>query len=71
MQNSEDEIKQLREYIKNLEVINDGLRVSFEELTTLYRLVDIITEARTLDRVLNSLLDLTEIGRASWRERVC
>lgn len=60
MQNSEDEIKQLREYIKNLEVINDGLRVSFEELTTLYRLVDIITEARTLDRVLNSLLDLTD-----------
>ncbi len=60
MQNPEDEIKQLREYIKNLEVINDGLRVSFEELTTLYRLVDIITEAKTLDRVLNSLLDLTD-----------
>lgn len=60
MQNPEDEIKQLREYIKNLEVINDGLRISFEELTTLYRLVDIITEAKTLDRVLNSLLDLTD-----------
>jgi putative nucleotidyltransferase with HDIG domain len=52
------EITELREYIKNLEVINEGLRHSFEELTTLYRLVDIITEAKTLERVLNSLLDL-------------
>jgi putative nucleotidyltransferase with HDIG domain len=56
----EKEIKELKEYIKNLEVINEGLRQSFEELTTLYRLVDIITEAKTLERVLNSLLDLTE-----------
>lgn len=55
---AEEEIKQLQEYIKNLEVINEGLRTSFEELTTLYRLVDIITEAKTLERVLNSLLDL-------------
>jgi len=53
-----DEVKELKEYIKNLEVINEGLRQSFEELTTLYRLVDIIAEARTLERVLNSLLDL-------------
>lgn len=53
-----NEIKELKEYIKNLEVINEGLRHSFEELTTLYRLVDIITEAKTLERVLNSLLDL-------------
>lgn len=55
----ESEIIELKEYIKNLEVINEGLRHSFEELTTLYRLVDIITEAKTLERVLNSLLDLT------------
>lgn len=55
----ENEIIELKEYIKNLEVINEGLRHSFEELTTLYRLVDIITEAKTLERVLNSLLDLT------------
>jgi len=55
---SDEEVKQLKEYIKNLEVINEGLRQSFEELTTLYRLVDIIAEARTLERVLNSLLDL-------------
>jgi len=54
----EGEIKELKDYIKNLEVINEGLRHSFEELTTLYRLVDIITEAKTLERVLNSLLDL-------------
>ncbi|MBP7792413.1 MAG: HD-GYP domain-containing protein [Candidatus Goldbacteria bacterium] len=54
----ENEIIELKEYIKNLEVINEGLRHSFEELTTLYRLVDIITEAKTLERVLNSLLDL-------------
>ena len=54
----ENEISELKEYIKNLEVINEGLRHSFEELTTLYRLVDIITEAKTLERVLNSLLDL-------------
>ena len=54
----ESEIVELKEYIKNLEVINEGLRHSFEELTTLYRLVDIITEAKTLERVLNSLLDL-------------
>ncbi len=52
------EIKELKEYIGNLEVINEGLRRSFEEMTTLYRLVDIITEAKTLERVLNSLLDL-------------
>lgn len=52
------EIKELKDYIKNLEVINEGLRHSFEELTTLYRLVDIITEAKTLERVLNSLIDL-------------
>ncbi|MCE5299545.1 MAG: HD domain-containing protein [Spirochaetia bacterium] len=55
---TDEEIKELKEYIKNLEVINEGLRNSFEELTTLYRLVDIITEARTLERVLNSLLDM-------------
>jgi putative nucleotidyltransferase with HDIG domain len=54
----DNEIAELKEYIKNLEVINEGLRHSFEELTTLYRLVDIITEAKTLERVLNSLLDL-------------
>jgi putative nucleotidyltransferase with HDIG domain len=58
MAQDEAEIKELRDYIKNLEVINEGLRHSFEELTTLYRLVDIITEAKTLERVLNSLLDL-------------
>ena len=52
-------IKELKESINNLEVINEGLRHSFEELTTLYRLVDIITETKTLERVLNSLLDLT------------
>ncbi len=56
----EKEVQELKEYIKNLEVINEGLRQSFEELTTLYRLVDIITEAKTLERVLNSLLDLAE-----------
>jgi len=56
----ERELLELKEYIKNLEVINEGLRQSFEELTTLYRLVDIITEAKTLERVLNSLLDLAE-----------
>ncbi len=50
---------ELKDYIKNLEVINEGLRQSFEDLTTLYRLVDIITEAKTLERVLNSLMDLT------------
>ncbi|MFP4465718.1 MAG: HD-GYP domain-containing protein [Candidatus Goldiibacteriota bacterium] len=53
-----EEILQLREYIKNLEVINEGLRQSFEELTTLYRLVDVIAGAKTLERVLNSLIDL-------------
>ncbi|HRU39573.1 MAG TPA: cytochrome D1 domain-containing protein, partial [Candidatus Goldiibacteriota bacterium] len=58
MPGGEAEIKELKDYIKNLEVINEGLRHSFEELTTLYRLVDIITEAKTLERVLNSLLDL-------------
>jgi putative nucleotidyltransferase with HDIG domain len=58
MAQEEAEIKELKDYIKNLEVINEGLRHSFEELTTLYRLVDIITEAKTLERVLNSLLDL-------------
>jgi putative nucleotidyltransferase with HDIG domain len=58
MPQEEGEIKELKDYIKNLEVINEGLRHSFEELTTLYRLVDIITEAKTLERVLNSLLDL-------------
>jgi putative nucleotidyltransferase with HDIG domain len=52
------EIKELKEYTNNLEVINEGLRQSFEELTTLYRLVEIIAEAKTLERVLNSLLDL-------------
>jgi putative nucleotidyltransferase with HDIG domain len=52
------EIKELKEYTNNLEIINEGLRHSFEELTTLYRLVEIITEAKTLERVLNSLLDL-------------
>ncbi len=55
---SENEVKQLKDYIKNLEVINEGLRHSFEEMTTLYRLVDIITAAKTRERVLNSLLDL-------------
>lgn len=55
----ENEINELKEYIKNLEVINEGLRHSFEEMTTLYRLVEIITESKTLERVLNSLLDLT------------
>jgi len=58
MAQDEAEVKELKDYIKNLEVINEGLRHSFEELTTLYRLVDIITEAKTLERVLNSLLDL-------------
>jgi putative nucleotidyltransferase with HDIG domain len=58
MNGAEEEVKQLKEYIKNLEVINEGLRQSFEELTTLYRLVDIIAEAKSLERVLNSLLDL-------------
>jgi putative nucleotidyltransferase with HDIG domain len=59
---AEEDIKELRDYIKNLEVINEGLRNSFEELTTLYRLVDIITESKTLERVLNSLMDMvTEI----------
>jgi putative nucleotidyltransferase with HDIG domain len=55
---AEEDTKELREYIKNLEVINEGLRNSFEELTTLYRLVDIITESKTLERVLNSLMDM-------------
>ncbi len=58
MAQEEGDVKELKDYIKNLEVINEGLRHSFEELTTLYRLVDIITEAKTLERVLNSLLDL-------------
>jgi putative nucleotidyltransferase with HDIG domain len=58
MAQDEAEIKELKDYIKNLEVINEGLRHSFEEMTTLYRLVDIITESKTLERVLNSLLDL-------------
>lgn len=62
MGTAEEDIKELRDYIKNLEVINEGLRNSFEELTTLYRLVDIITESKTLERVLNSLMDMvTEI----------
>jgi len=59
MPESESEAGELKDYIKNLEVINEGLRQSFEDLTTLYRLVDIITEAKTLERVLNSLMDLT------------
>jgi putative nucleotidyltransferase with HDIG domain len=57
-ENELKDVKELKEYINNLEVINEGLRHSFEELTTLYRLVDIITEAKTLERVLNSLIDL-------------
>lgn len=62
MATAEEDLKELKDYIKNLEVINEGLRTSFEELTTLYRLVDIITESKTLERVLNSLMDMvTEI----------
>ncbi len=50
----------MKQHISTLEVINEGLRQSFEELTALYRLSETIASAHTLSRVLSLLMDLSK-----------
>jgi putative nucleotidyltransferase with HDIG domain len=55
-----DNLEEMRQHISTLEMINEGLRQSFEELTALYRLSETIASAHTLSRVLSLLMDLSK-----------
>lgn len=54
----DDKIRELETHIETLEQINEGLRLSFEELSQLYRLSETIASALTFSRVLTLLLDV-------------
>jgi putative nucleotidyltransferase with HDIG domain len=54
----EEKIRELERHIDTLEQINEGLRLSFEELSQLYRLSETIASALTFSRVLTLLLDV-------------
>jgi putative nucleotidyltransferase with HDIG domain len=54
----EEKIQELERHIDTLEQINEGLRLSFEELSQLYRLSETIASALTFSRVLTLLLDV-------------
>ncbi len=54
----DEKIRELERHIETLEQINEGLRLSFEELSQLYRLSETIASALTFSRVLTLLLDV-------------
>jgi putative nucleotidyltransferase with HDIG domain len=54
----DEKIRELERHIDTLEQINEGLRLSFEELAQLYRLSETIASALTFSRVLTLLLDV-------------
>jgi putative nucleotidyltransferase with HDIG domain len=60
MNDAENQLQELKNHIENLEVINEGLRESFEELSALYRLSETIASALTFGKVLTLLLEVIQ-----------
>jgi putative nucleotidyltransferase with HDIG domain len=58
MDGRDEKIRELERHIDTLEQINEGLRLSFEELAQLYRLSETIASALTFSRVLSLLLEV-------------